>query len=186
MECDSEQRISRANLIEKVGTDKYIAVMTSDVERTMASLEAQFVQVEAAGGLAVDSRGRKLMIHRNGRWDLPKGHREAGESLEECAARETEEETGVCVAEVGELLCRTTHCYNLFGRWEMKHTWWFRMRAADDCGPLCPQTEEGIAAAEWVEEEEVQNRIKMAYPTIREVFRTLYKRKGCPAMEQGA
>ena len=39
------------------------------------------VQVEAAGGVAVDGLGRRLLICRNGRWDLPKGHREAGESL---------------------------------------------------------------------------------------------------------
>jgi 8-oxo-dGTP pyrophosphatase MutT (NUDIX family) len=35
-----------------------------------------------------------LMKHPN-RWDLPKGHCEAGESFEETALRETEEETGI-------------------------------------------------------------------------------------------
>lgn len=174
MECDGQQRILRANLVKKAETDKYIAVKTPDADRTMASLASQFVQVEAAGGVAVDVRGRKLMISRNGRWDLPKGHREAGESLEACAARETEEETGVRVAEVGELLCRTTHCYNLYGRWEMKHTSWFRMTAADDGAAPRPQAEEGIVAAEWVGDDEVRRRIKTSYPTIREVFRTLY------------
>lgn len=185
MECDSELRILRANVVKKAETDKYIAVKTPDADRTMALLAAQFVQVEAAGGVAEDECGRRLMIRRNGRWDLPKGHREKGESLETCAARETEEETGVRVAEVGELLCRTTHCYNLFGRWEMKHTWWFRMRAAEVCGPLSPQTEEGIVAAEWVDDGEEPSRIKMAYPTIREVFRTLYEREGRRDMAAG-
>ena len=143
----------------------------------MASLAEQFVQVEAAGGVAEDGCGPKQMNSRNGRWDLPKGHREAGESLEACAARETEEETGVRVAGVGELLCRTTHCYNLYGRWEMKHTSWFRMKAAGDGAVPRPQAEEGIVAAEWVDDDEVRRRIKTAYPTIREVFRTLYERE---------
>lgn len=177
MECDDELRISRTNLVKKAETDKYIAVLTPDVERTMASLAAQFVQVEAAGGVAVDGLGRRLLIRRNGRWDLPKGHREAGESLEACAARETEEETGVHVASVGDLLCTTIHCYNLYGRWEMKHTSWFEMRAAEG-SVLRPQGEEGIVAAEWVDDAEVRRRIKMSFPTIREVFRTLYKREG--------
>ena len=177
MECDDELRISRTNLVKKAETDKYIAVRTPDVERTMASLAAQFVQVEAAGGVAVDGLGRRLLICRNGRWDLPKGHREAGESLEACAARETEEETGVHVASVGGLLCTTIHCYNLYGRWEMKHTSWFEMRAAEG-SVLRPQGEEGIVAAEWVDDAEVRRRIKMSFPTIREVFRTLYEREG--------
>ena len=177
MECDDELRISRTNLVKKAETDKYIAVLTPDVERTMASLAAQFVQVEAAGGVAVDGLGRRLLICRNGRWDLPKGHREAGESLEACAARETEEETGVHVASVGDLLCTTIHCYNLYGRWEMKHTSWFEMRVAEG-SVLRPQGEEGIVAAEWVDDAEVRRRIKMSFPTIREVFRTLYEREG--------
>ena len=65
MECDDELRISRTNLVKKAETDKYIAVLTPDVERTMASLAAQFVQVEAAGGVAVDGLGRRLLICRN-------------------------------------------------------------------------------------------------------------------------
>lgn len=178
MECDGDMRISRANIVKKAETDKYIAVRTPDPDRTMASLAAQFVQVEAAGGVVEDSAGRKLMIRRNGRWDLPKGHREAGEPLEACAAREAEEETGVRVAEVGELLCETVHCYNLYGRWEMKRTWWYRMRAAADVSELRPQGEEGIVAAEWVTDEEARRRIKMSFPTIRKVFRALYDRDG--------
>ncbi len=178
MECDGDMRISRANIVKKAETDKYIAVRTPDPDRTMASLAAQFVQVEAAGGVVEDSAGRKLMIRRNVRWDLPKGHREAGEPLEACAAREAEEETGVRVAEVGELLCETVHCYNLYGRWEMKRTWWYRMRAAADVSELRPQGEEGIVAAEWVTDEEARRRIKMSFPTIRKVFRALYDRDG--------
>lgn len=47
-----------------------------------------------------------LMHHRprkkrpNGRWDLPKGHRENGETLLETALRETEEETGIPQASI--------------------------------------------------------------------------------------
>ena len=43
-----------------------------------AAFAAEFTPVEAAGGVVVNDCGEWLMIHRNGRWDLPKGHLECG------------------------------------------------------------------------------------------------------------
>ncbi|HEU4910749.1 MAG TPA: NUDIX hydrolase [Actinomycetes bacterium] len=61
------------------------------------------VEETSAGGLVVDrSDGRALValigrLDRRGRllWSLPKGHLEAGESTEDAAVREVEEETGI-------------------------------------------------------------------------------------------
>ena len=49
----------------------------------------------AAGGVVTNKEGRVLFIYRNNKWDLPKGKLEKGETYEECALREVEEETGV-------------------------------------------------------------------------------------------
>jgi 8-oxo-dGTP pyrophosphatase MutT (NUDIX family) len=56
----------------------------------------------SAGGLVVDMAGgaRAALIARYGRegllrWSLPKGHVEGGETIEEAAVREVEEETGI-------------------------------------------------------------------------------------------
>jgi ADP-ribose pyrophosphatase YjhB (NUDIX family) len=57
----------------------------------------------SAGGLVLDRRTpttRAALIARHDRrgrlvWSLPKGHLEAGESAEEAAVREVEEETGI-------------------------------------------------------------------------------------------
>ena len=46
-----------------------------------------------------DSAEFLLMRHPN-RWDLPKGHCEAGESFLETALRETEEETGIAAHDI--------------------------------------------------------------------------------------
>ena len=43
---------------------------------------AEFREVDAAGGLVSNRRGDYLLIQRSGLWDLPKGHREAGEDIE--------------------------------------------------------------------------------------------------------
>ena len=111
------------------------------------------------------------MILRNGRWDLPKGHLEAGESIETCAMREVEEECGVGGLTVDGLLTRTLHFYRMRGRWELKETWWYAMRCEGTPQPT-PQREEGIVRVEWVVPEEVSVRLKGSFETIRTVFRS--------------
>ncbi|MEP6760807.1 MAG: NUDIX hydrolase [Sporichthyaceae bacterium] len=71
--------------------------------RTGARRSLRKVEETSAGGLVVDrtgSRPRAAIIgrlDRRGRllWSLPKGHLEAGESAEDAAVREVEEETGI-------------------------------------------------------------------------------------------
>ena len=44
-------------------------------------LKRRMRYVRAAGGIVADDSGRLLLILRNGRWDLPKGKVEPGETL---------------------------------------------------------------------------------------------------------
>jgi 8-oxo-dGTP diphosphatase len=65
-----------------------------------ASVEAR--RVPAAGAVVHDAAGRLLLVRRGhapqaGRWTLPGGRVEAGESPAEAAAREVAEETGLVV-----------------------------------------------------------------------------------------
>jgi len=68
--------------------------------------------VVCAGAVVRDAGGRLLLVQRGhppgaGRWSLPGGRVENGESPAAAAAREVAEETGLTV-EVGELLATVT------------------------------------------------------------------------------
>jgi 8-oxo-dGTP diphosphatase len=54
-------------------------------------------EVEAAGGVVLDGEGRVAIVHRPryDDWSLPKGKLDAGETFEQAALREVEEETGM-------------------------------------------------------------------------------------------
>ena len=170
----ADESISRAKITTFLLNYNNVVIISPNPMQHFVDFASQFVWVEAAGGIAVDGEGRVVMIRRNERWDLPKGHRECGEDFETCAMREAEEETGVKIKHIVRLLTTTLHCYNLYGKWEMKYTAWYAMDA-ESCD-LTPQSEEGIVQAEWVKAEDVANRIKNSFSTIKKVFAAFYNK----------
>ena len=176
LEVEANMSVSRAKVVKKVETYKYIAIITSDVEVTFQRFKEQFVIVEAAGGVVENVSQQLLMIFSRGRWDLPKGHVESGEKGCEAALREVEEETGVVAEIVGnEPIAVTWHAYDTYGCWELKRTSWWRMQAKS--GMVKPQCEEGIAEVVWCSRVDVAERLKNSYPTIKRVVGALYKLK---------
>ena len=85
--------------------------------------------VRAAGGVVV-REGRVLLVHRSAYddWSLPKGKLHEGETWEDCALREVEEETGLR-CELGEEAGRTRY---VDGRGRNKEVRYFRMTSADE------------------------------------------------------
>lgn len=169
---DGELSVSRAKVIKKVETDKFIAIITPQPAVTFERFAAQFVLVEAAGGAVMNERGELLMILLRNRWDLPKGHVEAGESGAEAALREVEEETSVRAQLCGdEPIAVTFHAYDTYGRWELKRTEWWEM-SATRCD-LRAQAEEGIAEVRWCPFAEVTKNLMQSYETIKQVVAAL-------------
>lgn len=167
-----KSHFTRAKILNFFETANLLVIATEEPDELFASLKSEFTEVIAAGGVAINARGERLLIHRNGRWDLPKGHLEAGESIRTCAQREVEEETGVEVEEIRCRLCDTWHAYFLYGRWELKHTFWYELYASKP-STLRPQTEEGIQRAEWCSPSDAMRHARESFPTIRAVFEAL-------------
>lgn len=175
LRVDDKMSISRAKVIKKVEIDKFVAIITPVPELTFRLLAEQFFVVEAAGGVVESDGGELLMIRLRERWDLPKGHVEAGESGRMAAVREVEEETGV-IAEIvdNEPLSVTWHAYDTYGRWELKRTEWWQMRAVG--GALKPQADEGISVARWCDRAMVRECMKETYNTIKLVVAALHSK----------
>ncbi len=144
----------------------------------------KYLEVNAGGGLVRNDRGEFLLIRRSGLWDLPKGHQEPGEPIEETALREVEEETGLKGLLLGEFIRMTDHTYLREGQWYLKHTWWFRMTCPENQN-LVPQTEEDISEVRWVGKDELPELLQLTYPTILEVFRAVgLSEKFLPTVKQ--
>lgn len=157
--------------------DRIVRRIPSDahgVDGAFAAWSRFFACVEASGGIVADDAGRLLMMRRNGRWDLPKGRSEAGETPDVCAVREIAEETGVGAA-VDVPLCDTWHAYwfEPTRRWELKRTRWYLLRATG-AHLLCPQREEGIERVEWCDRATAAAHLGETFPTVRRVFEALH------------
>ncbi|MEX0274790.1 MAG: NUDIX hydrolase, partial [Flavobacteriaceae bacterium] len=89
-------------------------------KRLVEKFSAVIPLVTAGGGLVRNQKGKVLFIYRNDKWDLPKGKLDKGETIEECAIREVEEETGVKDLRIEHLLKTTYHIFKRNGNYKLK------------------------------------------------------------------
>jgi len=134
----------------------------------------KFTIVIAAGGLVLNEKKKILMIFRRGKWDLPKGKLDKGETLEECAVREVEEETGLQQVKLLSPLVITYHTYHEGARFILKESHWYNMKVSGE-QKLVPQTEEGIHEIKWVTNKEAQNLFQECYPSVIDVIKEFTK-----------
>ena len=141
-----------------------------DFEALRKAFFKKFTHVYAGGGLVESASGHYLLIHRRGKWDLPKGKLDEGEALDACSLREVEEETGLTQIMLKELLLVTYHTYHEGTRFILKETHWYRMQVKGN-DPLVPQLEEDITEARWVTREDIPQYLPNAFPSVRDVLK---------------
>lgn len=141
-----------------------------DTEQIFNELSSQYKSIIAGGGLVINELGQFLFIHRNGKWDLPKGKIESSETTELGALREVEEECGVKISKLIRPLHISYHTYIQDNLPILKSNHWYLMHA-DSKQNLIPQVEEGIDKVEWIEPQYIQNYLVQSYDAIHDVIK---------------
>lgn len=122
--------------------------------------------IESAGGLVCNKNHHILLMFKRGKWDMPKGRIDLGQTKTEAALREVEEETGLKADKLnikGKLVS-TWHTTSHNNIKYLKKTHWYLMQynGADD--DTAPQVEEGIIDCRWIHISDL--------PTYRESLRS--------------
>jgi 8-oxo-dGTP pyrophosphatase MutT (NUDIX family) len=132
-----------------------------------------FHLIPAAGGLVKSSKGY-LFIFRKGKWDLPKGKIDEGETPEEAAVREVKEETGLQQVKIIQPLPSTWHIY--FSKFDepgskpfLKETRWFLMEANPE-QVLVPEKGEGITEICWFNTSELLTILSNTFDSLRDLI----------------
>jgi len=128
-------------------------------------------QIIAAGGLVTNPEGAILWIFRRGFWDLPKGKLDEGETIQTCAVREVEEETGIRGIQLHGMLHFTNHSYfdSYLQEEVVKRTYWFHM-SIPTMQAGTPQITEDIEKIEWHTLATSRHCLDQTYPNIIEVI----------------
>ncbi len=122
----------------------------------------------ACGGYITNNNNAVLFIYRRNKWDLPKGKLETGETREECAIREVQEETNVKDISIINLRIETFHVFiSKQNKLVLKHNYWYNMHSNDT--NLIPQLEEDIEKVEWVMPIDIAFKMQNTFKSIEEV-----------------
>lgn len=151
------------------GFFEHTILLHNDPSRLLLKIEKLTKVIEAAGGLVRNAQGKILLIFRNGKWDLPKGKIEKGETPEAAAVREVEEECGIADLKIVRALTPSWHTYKDGDQVILKKTWWYEMTTTSSSA-LVPQEEEGITRVEWADAKLIREAIGNTYLSVKEVL----------------
>lgn len=158
-------------LIKKIhnGKQLYVNLYHKNENKLLKHLKKKLPVVTAAGGMVFNEKNEILFIHRNGKWDLPKGKMEKKENIEETALREVEEETGVKNLEIVKPIQITYHIFKRSGKYKLKETHWFEMKT-NYTGNLVPEESENITKAKWKDLNKSKKALDNCYANIKLLF----------------
>ena len=165
-----------AHLLRFLSNEELTMILQGEIDRLWSGFQKNFRLVPAAGGVVRNSRGI-LFIFRKGKWDLPKGKIDKGETPEAAAVREVMEETGLTRVQIVESLPSTFHIFlspykNLENEWILKETKWFSMSCPED-ETIIPEKEEDIEEARWFAQESLDEILSNTYASLKKLVERL-------------
>jgi mutator protein MutT len=159
------------DLLEKNQKYSRVVLYTTDVEKLWTDFQGIYKPIEAAGGVVFNENGELLVIFRRDFWDLPKGKIDKGETPEQAAIREVQEETGLDKVDLSKHIIDTFHTYTHKDKRILKKTYWYAMKTSEK--KLIPQVTEDIEKAEWVKLAEFLADSPIIYASILNVLEAL-------------
>lgn len=159
------------DMLEKNPKFKRVVLHNVNVEKLWTDFQSLYKIIEAAGGAVFNEKNELLVIYRRDFWDLPKGKIDKGETPEQAAVREVQEETGLETMELGNHIVDTYHTYPLKNKRILKKTYWYAMKTAET--KLTPQSSEDIERAEWVKLAEFLADNPTIYGSILDVMHAI-------------
>ena len=124
--------------------------------------------IESAGGLVCNRYHHILLMFKRGKWDMPKGRIEEGQSREVAALREVQEEVGLQGSKLsiqGKLVS-TWHTTSHQKTRYLKKTHWYLMQYDGDDDDTDPQVDEGIIECRWVHISDLPHYRELLMPRI--------------------
>src|SRR3954464_4386927 len=140
---------------------------------------ARRTRVETSAGGVVyrpHEGGPQVLLIRDpyNNWGLPKGHIEGGETPEQAALREVEEETGLL--ELESIAQLPTIDWYFRDRGKLVHKFCHFFLIVSLAGDPAPQLDEGITECSWLAFEQAVERV--SYDNARDVIRIAGERLG--------
>lgn len=147
-----------------------------DDKQTLASTIGLPV-IESAGGLVCNRYHHILLMFKRGKWDMPKGRVQEGQSRETAALREVQEETGLQLSKlsVQGKLVSTWHTTSHQKMRYLKKTHWYLMEYDGDDDDTDPQVEEGIIECRWVHLSDLPSYRELLIARVNYVVEFWYK-----------
>lgn len=157
--------ITLNEILKKVRKHKKIFLYHPKKSELLKVFKSKIKVISASGGIVKNDNNQILFIYRRGKWDLPKGKAEKGESIRETAVREVIEETGIEKLKIDKYFSNTFHIVRNNKKYFLKETSWFLM-SSNFKGKLKPQLNEGIKSVKWKTFDDAKKIKKKTYGNI--------------------
>ena len=157
--------ITLNEILKKVRKHKKIFLYHPKKSELLKVFKSKIKVIFASGGIVKNDNNQILFIYRRGKWDLPKGKAEKGESIRETAVREVIEETGIEKLKIDKYFSNTFHIVRNNKKYFLKETSWFLM-SSNFKGKLKPQLNEGIKSVKWKTFDDAKKIKKKTYGNI--------------------